>query len=52
MARTETHFEQVPLEQVAAITEAQKKRLAELETPQPSQERDEPQTRSERKGRR
>jgi hypothetical protein len=51
MAKAETYFEQVPLERVAAIQEAEKDRLAKKAIPQPPTERTTPQPRSERKGR-
>jgi len=52
MAKAETHFEQVPLEAVAVIRDAEKVRPVKTATPQPSGKRETPQPRSERKGRR
>ena len=50
MEKTTTHFEQVPLEVVAAILEVEKERLLKSE-PQPLMEPSKSQPRIERKGR-
>ena len=49
MQRTNTHFEQVPLEVVLAILEVEKERHVTPETPQTSGEQAKSQPRTDRK---